>query len=377
MCDKVYMRRGTEMAKLYAREFTRDKLMRIIGDISQIAGVKSYQLSDGNEKGVDAVDFRTGTGFNFAVLPGRGMDISYAEYNGQPLCWRSSTSDVGSSYFEPEGLGWLRGFYGGLLVTCGMTYAGAPCTDEESELGLHGRASYIPARNVWTDGQWEGDEYIMWTQGKVRETSVFGENVLLIRKVWAKMGEVKLYLHDTVENLGFEPVPHMYLYHINGGFPAVDEDSVLISPTREAVPRDADAQVDAQNYYRFQSPTTAFKERVYYHDMIPDADGYVYAALANKKFKNGHGFGFYVKYLKSQLPRFIEWKMNGEGTYVVGMEPANCLVEGRGKERERGTLQFLQPGEKREYDLEIGVLTSIEMIEKLEALVTNTTLSFS
>jgi hypothetical protein len=62
--------------------------------------------------------------------------------------------------------------------------------------------------------------------------------------------------------------------------------------------------------------------------------------------------------------------MNGEGTYVVGMEPANCLVEGRDKERERGTLQFLQPGERREYDLEIGVLTSIEMIEELEALVT-------
>ena len=103
--------------------------------------------------------------------------------------------------------------------------------------------------------------------------------------------------------------------------------------------------------------------------MIPDADGYVHAALVNKKFRNGQGFGFYVKYLKSQLPRFSEWKMNGEGTYVVGIEPANCLVEGRAKERERGTLQFLQPGERREYDLEIGVLTSIEDIEALESLV--------
>ena len=357
------------MAKLYGREFSRGELMRKIGDISQIAGVKSYQLGNGNEKGVDAIDFRTGTGFNFTVLPGRGMDVSYAEYNGQPLCWRSSTGDMGASYFEPEGLGWLRGFYGGLIVTCGMTYAGAPCIDEENELGLHGRLSYTPAKNVWTDGQWEDDEYIMWTQGKVRETSVFGENVLLTRKISAKLGETKFYLHDIVENLGFEPVPHMYLYHINGGFPAVDEDSVLLSPAREAVPRDADAQADAQNYYRFQAPTPGFKERVYYHDMTPDADGYVCAALANKNFRNGHGFGFYVKYLKSQLPRFIEWKMNGEGTYVVGMEPANCLVEGRDKERERGTLQFLQPGEKQEYDLEIGVLTSIEEIEELEASV--------
>ena len=355
------------MAKLYGQEITKDELMRKIGDISQVAGVKSYQLSNGNEKGVDAVDFRTGTGFSFTVLPGRGMDISYAEYNGQPLCWRSPTGDVGSWYYEPAGLGWLRGFFGGLVTTCGLTYAGAPCTDEEEELGLHGRVSNTPARNVWTDGQWEGDEYLMWTQGKVREAVLFGENVIMTRKICAKMGESKLYLHDTVENLGFDPAPHMHLYHINGGFPAVDEGSVLISPTKEALPRDEEAQIDAEHYYRFQAPTPGFKEWVYYHDMEPDSDGYVHAALANKNFNNGQGFGFYVKYLKSQLPRFIEWKMNGEGAYVVGMEPANCLVDGRDKEREQGTLQFLQPGEKREYNLEIGVLDSIEAIEELEA----------
>ena len=357
------------MAKLYGQEFSRGDLMRKIGDISQVAGTKSYRLSDGNESGVDAVDFRTGTGFRFTVLPGRGMDISYAEYNGQPLCWRSATGDMASSYYEPEGLGWLRGFYGGLVVTCGMTYAGAPCTDEDKELGLHGRSSNTPAKNVWTDGHWEDDEYVMWTQGKVREAVVFGENVVLTRKIRAKLGESKLYLHDVVENLGFEPVPHMYLYHINGGFPVVDGDSVLLSPTKEAVPRDEVAKEGAEDYYKFQPPTPGFEERVYYHDMVPDAGGYVHAALANKGFKNGQGFGFYAKYLKSQLPRFIEWKMNGEGTYVVCMEPANCLVEGRDKERERGTLQFLQPGEKREYDLEIGVLTSIEDIEALEKTV--------
>jgi len=357
------------MAKLYGQEFSRCELMRKIGDISQVAGVKRYQLLDGNENGVEAVDFRTGTGFNFTVLPGRGMDISYAEYNGQPLCWRSSTGDVGSAYFEPEGLGWLRGFYGGLLVTCGMTYAGVPCTDEGRELGLHGRASYTPAKNVWADGEWEEDEYVMWVQGKVREASVFGENVVLTRRIWANLGESKLHLRDVVENLGFEPVPHMYLYHINGGFPAVDEDSELLSPTKETTPRDADAQVEAQNYYKFLAPTPGFKERVYYHEMIPDENGYVCSALVNKKFRNGQGFGFYVKYLKSQLPRFIEWKMNGEGTYVVGMEPANCLVEGRDKERKRGTLQFLQPGEKREYELEIGVLASAEEIEELERTI--------
>ena len=134
------------MIKLYGREYNRKKLLRHVGDISQIAGVKYYELSDGMQKGVSAVDFRTGSGFNFTVLPSRGMDISYAEYKGIPLSYRSWTGDVAPEFFEPEGLGWLRGFYGGLLTTCGLTYVGEPCKDGEEELGLHGRVSYIPAK---------------------------------------------------------------------------------------------------------------------------------------------------------------------------------------------------------------------------------------
>ena len=77
------------MAKLYGQEYSRKELMSRIGDISQIAGAKSYVLNDGNEKGVNAVDIKTGSGFSFTVTPDRGMDVTYAEYKGQPLCWRS------------------------------------------------------------------------------------------------------------------------------------------------------------------------------------------------------------------------------------------------------------------------------------------------
>ncbi len=59
----------------------------------------------------------------------------------------------------------------------------------------------------------------------------------------------------------------------------------------------------------------------------------------------------------------------GEGTYVVGMEPANCLVEGRDELRKKGTLEFLQPGEKKEFELEIGVLNGKEAIDRFKAEV--------
>ena len=53
-------------------------------------------------------------------------------------------------------------------------------------------------------------------------------------------------------------------------------------------------------------------------------------------------------------PVLVEWKMMGEGMYVVGVEPANCRVEGRVKERERGTLEMLDPLEKRNYRIGIS-----------------------
>ena len=49
------------------------------------------------------------------------------------------------------------------------------------------------------------------------------------------------------------------------------------------------------------------------------------------------------------------------------LEPANCLVEGRDKDRQRGLLQFLEPGESREYMLEIGVLDGNDAIDQAVA----------
>ncbi len=354
------------MAYLYGRNYARREFLSKVGDILQIGGARLYELADGREKGVQSVDFRTGTGFNFTVLAGRAMDISYAEYCGRPLCWRSAAGDVAANYYEPDGLGWLRTFYGGLVTTCGITYLGSPCVDEGVDLGLHGRISHIPAKNLYVDGRWDGDDYIMWAQGKMREAVLFGDNLELRRKVWAKLGEKRFFINDEVENMGHRESPIMILYHINGGFPAVDEGGELVAPTESFQPRDEDARVGMEEYNRFQAPTPGFKERVYYHDMKPDKDGYVCSALINRSFGDGEGFGFYVKYRKDQLDYFTEWKMNGAGEYVVGMEPANCRVEGRDKARERGELKTIKPEEKLNYDLEIGVLSSRAEIEEFE-----------
>lgn len=354
------------MPVLHGKKITRKELLEKVGDISQVGGIKLAEFQDGNEKGVNVAEFRTGSGLNFNVCFSRGMAITYAEYKGISLCWRSATGDVNPSFYEPEGLGWLRNFYGGMMNTCGITYAGAPCEDEGKMLGLHGRADNTPAKNVSMGQEWQNDDYLFWVQGKVREAVVFDDNICLTRKVSARLGEKRFFVDDKVENLGYKKIEHAMLYHINCGFPVLDEGSILVAPTKSVKPRNADAEVGKEDYYKFTAPIPGFKERVYYHMLQADKNGYVKVAVVNKKFNNGQGLAVYAKYKLAELPLFNEWKMMGQGTYVVGMEPANCRVDGRNQDRKNGILQFLEPGETREYHLEIGVLDSPEEIAELE-----------
>jgi len=358
------------MATLFGREYSRRELCRRVGDVRQVAGVRPYELLDGKGRGVRAADFRTGTGFRFSVLADRGLDISHAEYRGRPVAWISPTEEAAPAYFQPGGLGFLRTFYAGLLTTCGLTYCGAPCEDEGEPLGLHGRISHIPAYDLAIDQRWEGDEYHMSLSGKLREAAVFQENVELRRSISVRLGESRLFVKDEIENLGYKETPFMLLYHINLGFPVVDEGARIVSPTAAAEPRDAEAEKGKDEYASLPAPVPGYAEQVFYHEMKPDSEGLVHAAIVNDAFAGGP-FGAYVTYPKSELPRFIEWKMVGEGEYVVGMEPANCLVAGRAAEREAGTLQFLEPGEVRQVTLEIGVLDGEEAVKELEAKVTS------
>jgi len=76
--------------------------------------------------------------------------------------------------------------------------------------------------------------------------------------------------------------------------------------------------------------------------------------------------GAYVKFSKDTIPYFTEWKMMGEGEYVLGMEPGNCFPLGRRREREEGRLVTLQPGESKKISLEIGILEGEEKIEQFK-----------
>jgi len=350
--------------KIFQNNYSRIEIEKKIGDISQLGGIKSYVINDGPGNGVRALDIKTPAGIEMTVLADRGLDISSFFYKSVPLCWKSLTKETSPAYFESRGFEFLRTFYGGFLLTCGLGNIGAPCTDNGEELGEHGRISNTAAENVCFDGEWSGDEYFLWVQGKLREARVAGDKLKLTRKISLNMSEPVVLLEDTVENIGPLTSPLMLLYHINLGFPVVDKNSLFLSSRTKVAALSKDSEPGLKNYRFHGDPIPEAKNEVFIHDLEADENGNANAAVINPEFNNGEGIGVWLKYNKDNLPYFLQWKSYQSGEYVEGIIPANSLIRGRDTERKEGTLKFIEPGEKISYRLEFKILQSNKEIEK-------------
>lgn len=342
------------MAGLFGRDFSRHHLQQYSSDIAQFASVRRATLREGFADGVDIIDFRTGSGFEFTLVPGRALDIASAYYKGIPLFWCASPGQVHAAYFEPEGMGWMRGYAGGLLTTGGLSAMGSPSHDDGEDLGIHGRISYVPASNVWADAAWEGEHYRLWARGKITETAALGTHLVLSREISTELGASSLTIHDTVENRSYIRVPHMMLYHFNIGFPVLNENSLLLLNSEEVSPRDAASQRGLDSWNRFDAPVTGRDHEVFYHKLRADSAGRAHVALVGSV--NSEPIAVYISYAQETLPWFINWKCLQSGDYVTGLEPANAWVEGRAAERAAGRLRFLEPWETVSYKIEFGVL---------------------
>jgi hypothetical protein len=347
------------MPSLHGRLYSREELRRRVGRLQQAAGVRLATLEDGSERGTRVLEFRTGTGFAFDVLVDRAFDIGRSELGGVSLAWQSAVGFTGPWYYEPEGLGWLRSFGGGFLTTCGLDHALFMAEDTAEQYhypprrtetyGLHGRVSSRPARLVAYGERWEDDECVLYARGEVLQAAVFGEQLLLERTVEARVGESRLTLHDEVVNVGHDRTSHMLLYHVNVGWPVVDEGSELLVPATAVEPR---GEHPVEGYTTLAAPAASFVEQVFEHVVAAEPDGRVPVGIVNRSL----AVGAYEVFRRDQLPHHFAWRMLGEGTYVVGVEPSTNRTGGRLDARERGELIELDPGEHRAYDLELGAL---------------------
>jgi len=279
----------------------RLELMKRVGSVEQVGGVREFILNDGKNRGVRAIEVNTGN-LRFTVLPDRGMDIAQADYKCHALSWISKTGITDSRFYEKDGLNFLRGFYGGLVTTCGLKNIGGPV----GEYGLHDRIANTPAEKVSVFADWIGDDYVIKISGQVRQSKVFGENLVLKRTITTKLFDDSFTLEDTVLNEGFEDENVALAYHCNFGYPLVDEGAKITN-----VPADI-AEISG--------PIHGKKEECI---GIPlDGD------IQTVGIENGT-IGAYITYKRNTLPDFLVWKMLGESEYVVGLEPRTTNFGGQ------------------------------------------------
>ncbi len=347
-------------------KLTKQELLRYMGSIGQLGGLKRYTFAEGRAKGMDAVDIVTGTGLDYTVLLGRCLDIAFARYKGVPVGYMSKAEIAAPMYLEQQGMEWLRSFHAGLLTTCGFSNVGNPCSEERrifgmQSYGLHGRLSNIPANEIACFGAWEDGKYVMKVHGVMRQSAVHGENLSLHRTITSVLGEKKIRIHDVIENEGHTPEPFMLLYHMNFGYPLLSPESHLLIRSDSVKGADKTAQEEIGEYARFHEPRHLQEERCYFHDVHADPQGKTCVALVNEKI----GLGVALRYSKDELSCLTEWKMLAEGEYVLGLEPGNINPIGRAEAEKRGQLTYLDPGQVHQTTIELEILDGSEEIRAI------------
>lgn len=333
------------MPRLWGKRLSKQEFLKHVGDVQQVGGLRRVVLNDGVERGVEAIELKSGGGLEVDVLPTRGLDLGMARFNGQSLCFVSSAGFAHPGLVETSPQeGWLRAFGGGLLTTCGLSNVGGPNEDDGAQYRQHGRATFAPAFEVGAWGEWVGDEYQMTVRGRTREAVIYGDKLEKTRTIKARLGEASLELEDTIENIGSKPAALLILYHFNLGWPLIGPESKLKAPSTQRK-----LVIGKGTHWKTMStPDANFQTGVIEHQMTPDAKGWVKIEVTSPQMR------FKLAYQQS-LTRFTQWQQFGSGDYVMGLEPGNVGVMGRAAERAAGILPMIEPGESRSFKLEISL----------------------
>lgn len=367
------------MPKLFGEDLGPLDLARRSGSLGAFGGVRLMELSDGLERGIRLLEFRTGTGLRFTVLIDRAFDICEVEFKGHSIGWHgpSGVRHPGLHEYASEGgFSWGRSF-SGFLVTCGLDHIGGPQTVPADNYnypniatnthGLHGRISTIPAKLAGYGERWEGERCILWAEGEVRQAATFGEQLTLFRRIEVDLGSNDIRLTDRVVNTGFLPTPHMFFYHINIGAPLLAKDARYLAPITDVVWAAHQARYTAQNvgYQTLPAPIDNFAEQVWQHETAANTAGEVPVALVNDRL----ALGVEVTTRKDQLPCLYEWQHFQAGGYAFGIEPSTHHALGDLAARDRGEMIWLQGQEQRCYDTRLRVLDGAVEIAAAEARI--------
>lgn len=331
------------------------ELLKHLGNIDQIAGIRESQLLRGRGEGIKLAEFYNAAGLRFSVVPDRCMDLYDFSYKGVNISFHSKnglTSPLSYNAMDGE---FAEQWPAGMMVTCGLDNVGGH-TNDGGVFPTHGRTSHVPAQNFGTETYWDGDNYILRATGEVHQTKMFSRHLSLRRTIETGLNDKTVKIHDTITNFEAQDEPYIILYHCNFGYPLLQADSHVKVSKSDMEPMDA----NSKDSFNMIPPADGIGEEGFWYTNMGEK---ACAVLYNERLE----LGAYLAFDTKNLPRMFQWKMMKSHDYVLALEPCNTFGINRKDAMEAGKIAVLPAYSSVENRLELGVLDGLTEIRQFIA----------
>ncbi len=295
-----------------------------ISNYCQIASVSRYTITEGRAKGIDVIDCNNGK-MRFTLNVTHALDIMQVWHEGL------NVSYVSKNGFTNRNYPFMKRFEGGMLYSCGLDSVGDR-DGFEPHGSLHCTEAEIISANCNDDG--------ISVCAAIRCTELFGRNLVLYRCVESAIGSNNIIVKDTLVNEGHRDEDYALLYHVNVGYPMLDEGSEIVADISSVKPRTEWAAKDMDNMLKIGAPIDNEEERCYFLKLNKKE-----ISLVNKTF----GKEFALSYCGDALDNFVEWRSMASGEYVLGLEPSTTELD------EGFEYKTIKSGESLNFSLVIAI----------------------
>ena len=302
---------------------SNEQLQSFTGDPRQLASVRRITLDDDVERGIRALSFSTGGGFDFWVLSDRSLDIGPLWWRGMPVAWQHPNGYVAPSLYErhaDQATGMERAL-SGFLVTCGAEHVRQP-TDGYA---LHGDMPLTPARLSSYGANWHATEPYLYCEGELTVSHLARPSYRLTRRIEAPVGQTSLRISDRIENIGLQDLDLLILYHINFGFPAITDGAFV--------------EIGGDRKLEISSPQTGSVDSEVCFDChhIGDLKGTI-TKLKRPASGQWPAFQASIATNPAQLPFVQLWSDPRPRRNIVAIEPVNCARNADGTSQSGKTI---------------------------------------
>jgi hypothetical protein len=327
-------------------------LLRYAGNIEQLTGINRLTYTSGKRDGIRAFEVYNNAGLHYSVMESRCLDIYNLWYKGTPLSYLSKPGMVAVPFTDLHGVNYLRSICGGLLYTCGLSNVGNAFIEEGVDDIFHGRIRLIPAENCGSYAGLKDDDYLLRIFGEMRDTSLFYENLVLKREVLTTINSKSITVQDYLENRGIKEYEYMVMYHLNCGYPIIDEGCKIFIPSAGVKPMNPSAEKLQNQWDKVIAPSDAISDDIFVHNLFHDKDGLVHSGLYNEKI----GLGIFYSFEYSSMEYIVQWRCMKATDYVMGLFPSNNHCAGRKFERDNGTIKHIKPFEQKKLGVTITII---------------------